>query len=195
MSDPTHGQLTEMLDELRGAIDDLRLGILDRSKPNGRRWSLTVFELLDRARVRRRDKLVPAERPRARAYGDPTVGDAIERVTDEDPDLRAWRSLLIDLQTMLTYGRHAVGTLATATPAQQRPDRIEVGCRVCSRPGKPEPVYRSERCRWCYDFWRQWSCDGVSVDVPPAILRARREGKRITYAMIEAELNDVEMAG
>ena len=188
---PDEHQLRDAITEVRGILDDLELGILDRSKPDGKRWSLTAFDLLARARVRSRDKLPVPDRGRRSlgGHGDPTATQAAARVEDNDEDLHHWREFLMDLQVGLTYFRRLPTTLAKATPAQQHPDRPEFGCRVCSRPGKPEPIYRAERCRWCYDFWLLWK-----ADVPAAILKLRREGKRITEQLIRLEL-DEELAG
>ena len=141
--------------------------------------------------MRSRDKLPVPDRGRrdVGGYGDPTQTQAFARVEDNDEDLNHWREFLMDLQVGLTYFRRLPTTLAKATPAQQHPDRPEFGCRVCSRPGKPEPIYRAERCRWCYDFWLLWR-----ADVPEPILKLRREGKRITEQAIRLEL-DEELAG
>ncbi len=179
-----------MLAELESIADRLRHGIPDPSKPS-RRWSLTAFSLFAAARVRSRDKLPQVESGRGGSgHGDPTYGDAKARVDDKDADLMAWHDLRMDVQTMLTYGRHAVELLDKATPAQQRPDRPNLDCcRVCSRPNDEPAIYRSERCRWCWDFWILWK-----VDVPESILKLRRQGKRITENIIRTVL-DEELAG
>jgi hypothetical protein len=101
---------------------------------------------------------------------------------------KAWDEWLMDIQVAMTYLRHAIVVQAKATPAQQHPDMPEFGCRVCSRPGKPEPIYRSERCR-CQDFWILWK-----VDAPEPLIKLRREGKRITENVIRNVL-DEERAG
>jgi hypothetical protein len=86
---------------------------------------------------------------------------------------------------MLNYGRHAVELLDKATPAQQRPDKIEPCCRVCG----DKAIYFSERCRWCYDRWIEWG-----VDMPKRIVRWHKEGRRVTSTMIRAELAE-ELVG
>lgn len=187
---PDETQLRNAIDEMRGVLDDLELGILDRSKPDGKRWSLTVYELLARARVRSRDKLPAASAGRGAigGHGDPTCSAATARVDDNDEDLRHWIELLTDLEVARTYLRRLPGYLRQATPAQQHPDRPRLDvCRVCG--DTEEPVYRSERCRWDYDRWLEFG-----VDVPERITRWRRQGKRITEAMIRAELGE-ELAG
>jgi len=185
---PLDWELRDSIAEARGILDDLELGILDRSRPDGKRWSLTAYDLFNRARVRSRDKLPQPDSGR-RALGghsDPTSTEAAARVEDKDEDLKHWRDLQLELRVAMVYLRKLAPILAEATPAQQHPDRIEVGCRICSRPGKPEPIYRAERCRWCYDFWLLWK-----TDVPEAILKLRRAGKRITEQAIRAELEEV----
>lgn len=183
--------LRDRIAELRATADFLELGLVDHGRPDGKRWSVTAFDLLERARVRSRDKLVRDRGGRRGAGGppDPTGSEAAERVEDNDEDLVRWRELLMDLDVAVTYLRRLPKVLADATPAQQHPDRLEVGCRVCSRPGKPEPIYRSERCQWCYRFWLDWK-----VDVPPAILKKRREGRTVTEQMIRAELEEAMSA-
>lgn len=42
-----------------------------------------------------------------------------------------------------------------------------------------EPLHRSGRCRWCYDFWL-----AEGVDPPLPLLKARAEGRRITQQMV-----------
>lgn len=186
---PLDWELRDAIAEARGILDDMELGILDRSRPDGKRWSLSAYDLFNRARVRSRDKLPQPDRGRRAigVHGDPTASEAGTRVEDNDEDLKHWHALQLELRVAMGYLRRVTPILAEATPAQQHPDRIEVGCRICSRPGKPEPVYRgtasaSERCRWCYDFWTQWG-----VDAPAAILKLRRDGKRITEQLIRAE--------
>ncbi len=174
-----------MLAELESIADRLRHGIPDPNKPH-RRWSLTAFSLFANARIRSRDKLPQVASGRGGSgHGDPTYGDVKARVDDKDPDLRAWHDLHTDVQLMLTYGRHAVELLDRATPAQQRPDRIEPCCRVCSRPEKPEPIYRAERCQWCYRFWLDWK-----VDAPERILKLRRQGKPVSENAIRAAIEE-----
>lgn len=192
---PDERQLRELLAELDSIRADIELGILDRSKPDGKRWSLTAFDLMARARMRNRDGFPPSNgdgsgraTKKGGDYGGGTV-PSLALAGDTDVDRQHWDRLLVRLQLMLVNGRHAVRELAEATPAQRHPDRPEFGCRICSRPGKPEPIYRAERCRWCYDFWLMWK-----VDVPDAILKLRREGRRITEQAIRAEL-DEEMVG
>jgi hypothetical protein len=175
-----------MLAELESISDRLRHGIPDPTKP-ARRWSLTAFTLFAAARIRSRDKLPPRQFGRGiGGHGDPTYGDAKMGMDEHlDPDLRAWEDLRNDVQLMLNYGRHAVGVLDKATPAQQRPDKLEPCCRVCG----DKVLYSGERCRWCYDFWILWK-----VDAPKRVLSWRRSGKRITSTMVQAELAE-EMVG
>ena len=152
---PDERQLRELLSELDSIRADIELGILDRSKPDGKRWSLSAFDLMARARLRTRDGF-PASNGGGGGGASKKGGDygggvvpSLALAGDTNTDRQHWDRLLLRLQLMLTTGRHAVQELAAATPAQRHPDRPEFGCRVCSRPGKPEPIYRAERCRWC----------------------------------------------
>lgn len=174
-----------MLAELESITDRLRHGIPDPTKP-ARRWSLTAFTLFAAARIRSRDKLPRVESGRGgNGHGDPTYGDAAALVVDNDPDRKAWLELRTDVEVMLTHGRHAVGVLDKATPAQQRPDKIEPCCRVCG----DKTLYRSERCRWCYDRWCEYG-----VDMPERIVRWHKAGKATPPSLIRAELGE-ELAG
>ncbi len=182
---PADFPVESMLAELELIADRLRHGIPDPAKPS-HRWSLTAFSLFAAARIRSKDKLPPVESGRGGSgVGDPTYGDAKALVEDKDADLRAWQDLRVDVELMLTYGRHAVGILDEATPAQQRPDKPEPGCRVCSRPGKPETVHASDRCRWCWDFWRFWGLDATET-----ILKLRRAGKTITQNVVREHMGE-----
>jgi hypothetical protein len=186
---PDARQLHEVFAEIRALTEDFERGILDRSRPDGKRWSLTAEQLMARAKTATKtERAGGSATPNYGADGSrngPTPAQALT-VSQER---RTWDDFLLDVQTGLAYLRRANDKLAAATPAQQHPDRPEFGCRVCSRPGKPEPVYRAERCRWCYDFWLLWK-----ADVPALILKLRREGKRITEQVIRMELDEEELA-
>ena len=192
---PDERQLEQLLAGCAEAVDDLRLGILDRSRPNGKRWSLTAEQLLARARSHPRETVTVDRAGGGRGSGppDPTMRQA---TTVDSAEMVALKELLAGVHTATAALGQAVKALDKATPEQQRPDRPNLdACRVCTRPGvEPEPVYRSERCRWCYDFWCRWSHDGISVDVPESILKLRRQGKRITENVIRKVL-DEELAG
>ncbi len=189
---PLDWELRDTIAEARGILDDMELGILDRSRPDGKRWSLSAYDLFNRARVRSRDKLPQPDRGRRAlgGHGDPTASEAGTRVEDNDPDLRHWHALQLELRVAMGYLRRLAPILAAATPAQQHPDRPEFGCRVCSKPGKPEPIYRAERCQWCYRFWLDWK-----VDAPEPILKLRREQKPITINLIRQALDVNELVG
>ena len=193
---PDRGQVEGMIAELRSIADAMELGLLDPERK--RRWSLTAFDLLSRAAIRRRHKV--GERPGTQRrggeegglwYSDPAGSEATSLVGGDshDPDLKAWKDWLQDVEVMLTYGRHALTLQDKATPDQQRPDKLEPCCRVCSRPKKPEPIYRAERCQWCYRFWLDWK-----VDAPEPILKLRRVGKVVTENAIRAAIEEIEAA-
>jgi hypothetical protein len=185
---PDERQLEQLLDGIDEAVLDLRLGILDRSRPDGKRWSLSAEQLLSRARARPRETVTVDKAGGGRTSGppDPTMTQAI---TVDSAEMKALKELLEGVHTATHALGQAVKALDKATPEQQRPDRPELGCRVCSRPGKPEPIYRAERCRWCYDFWLLWK-----VDAPDSLLKLRREGKRITENLIR-KVVDEELVG
>jgi hypothetical protein len=188
--------LDELLAELRGILTSVEQGVADA---NGRRWSLTAGQLLTKARQRTRDKEPAPDRTRSSAglgYTNPTQGAGLE-YSDPDPDLKAWRSLHTHLTDMHAAGSAAIVTLADATPPQAHPDRVEFGCRICSRPNHPEPaqravpIFRAERCHWCYDFWLRWSANGVSVEVPLSILKLRWQDKTVTERDVRRALDEV----
>lgn len=188
---PDERQLADLLGGIVELVDDLRLGILDRSRPNGKRWSLTAEQLLSRARSRPRETVTVDKAGGGRPSGppDPTMSQAI---TVDSLEMRMLKQLLAGVHAATQDLGQAVKALDEATPEQQRPDRPALDCcRVCTRPGvEPEPVYRSDRCRWCYEFWLRWSHDGVSVDPPESILKLRRQGKRITENLIRKVLDE-----
>jgi hypothetical protein len=176
---PDRVQLAGLIAELRSILDDLEEGIVDRSRPDGRRWSVTAYQLIALARAKKPDGFPP---PSSGEGGGSTGGShgggpvpMLVMANLNDADRKAAEDLVLNVQIMASYGRHAVKVIDKATPENQRPDRPMLDCcRICSRPGKPEPIYRSERCQWCYRFWLEWK-----VDVPPSILKLRREGRAI----------------
>lgn len=188
---PDERQLDDLLCEIESVVDRLRHGSADPAR-GGKRWSLTAFQLLARARVKTRDGF-PASNgggggasKKGGDYGGGVV-PSLALAGDTNEDRKHWDNLLLDLQVAMTYLRRLPAHIEQATPAQQHPDRLVEACRVCGDPD--EPIYRSERCRWDYDRWLEFG-----VDMPERIVRWRRQGKRITSTMIRAEL-DEEMAG
>lgn len=198
MNRPDERQLRDAIDEARAILDDMELGVLDRSRPDGRRWSLSAFELRERASIRTRDGFPPAngggsggQTKKGGDYGGGVVPAlALAPGEGRSEDRQHWDRFLLDLQCGLVYLRRTIDDLVKATPAQRHPDRPNLTCcRVCSRPNDEPVIYRSERCRWCWEFWRLWG-----VDAPEPILKLRREGRRITENIIRAELAE-ELAG
>lgn len=186
---PDERQLADLLNGVDELVSDLRLGILDRSRLNGKRWSLTAEQLLSRARARPRETVTVDKAGGGRPSGppDPTMSQAI---TVDSLEMRMLKQLLAGVHAATQDLGQAVKALDEATPEQQRPDRPDLNCcRVCSRPGKPEAIYASERCQWCWRFWKLWG-----VDVPDSILKLRREGRQISENLIRKVL-DEEMAG
>ncbi len=186
---PDRVQFLALLDALASDVEDLRHGLPDRARDNGKRWSLTAEQLFDRAMARPRET-VPASDGR-RPVGSHSAPTETAAVTFDSAEMVALRQLVTHIRSALGYLDDAAKVLDRATPENQRPDRPVLDCcRVCSRPGKPEPIYRSERCRWCYDFWLMWR-----NDVPEPILKMRREGRRISESDIRTELDIELLAG
>lgn len=188
---PDERQLDELLCEIESVVDRLRHGSVDPNR-DGKRWSLTAFQLLARARMKTRDGF-PSSTGNGGGGASKKGGDygggvvpSLALAGDTNEDRRHWDNLLLDLQVAMTYLRRLPAHIEKATPAHQHPDRPEDGCRICSRPGKPEPIYRAERCEWCYRFWLLWR-----ADAPEPILKLRREGKRITEQAIRLELEEM----
>jgi hypothetical protein len=208
---PDDRQLAEIFAEMRSAIGDLERGIEDRANATGRRWSLTASHVIDQGQGTQRDGFPrtgarppppapnrpPNPDPEAdgghTAYGDTVGGIA---TASDTPEVRRSRELVSAIRAARDALRAAVAVLVAATPAQQHPRIPDLdSCRVCSRAGHPVPIYHgsrgaetSERCEWCYRFWLLWG-----TDVPPAILKLRHQGKRVTENAIRAELG--ELAG
>ena len=80
---------------------------------------------------------------------------------------------------------HALGDLRVARGSMikafegrdEEPD--EPGCVNCQRVASWVPVHRSERCRWCYDFWL-----AEGFDAPDDLLKVRASGRPVTQRMV-----------
>jgi hypothetical protein len=184
---PDERQLEQVLAEIRALADDFELGIIDRARPDGKRWSITAAQLMAKAKAPTPSNGTGGGTVHYAADGS-RPGPTPARALMVSEERKAWDSWLTEVWTGVLALRRANDILAKATPEHQRPDRPDLdACRICSRPGKPEPIYRAERCRWCYDFWLDWK-----LDVPEPILKLRRHGKRITEndirTVIEEEL-------
>ncbi len=174
--------VVDLLDELEAAVADLKLGVLDRSDPKPERWTkrgLSAVGLLRRTRVRTTDGFRASSGPNAGSHtsgpADP-VGNAVVR-GDRDELLDLWRQVIRGADTALVALHGSVGALARATPAD--PTNPPPLCRVCGQ----APVHRAERCDWCYRWWLVHGSD-----VPEVILAARRDGRRITTALVAQAL-------
>lgn len=180
---PTERQLDEVLTEIESHLSDVRLGILDRSQPPGKqkRWSLSIFDLMARTKGAGFDGFPPSRgeggsRSGDMGYSDPVgtmvVGDQVDRTVEH------WEAVWSGIIGARDALRRMVNTLADMTP--EDPPSPSGGCRVCGA----EAVYALERCRWCYDWQR-----AQGFDAPPMIVKARREGRRITSKLV-AEADD-----
>jgi hypothetical protein len=182
---PTERMLEEVLAEIESAIDDLTYGILDRSEPDPkkRKRGLSAFDLVQRTRSGSGDGF-----PRSSGMGggsqrsndysivESTVERRLEGGEEADP-VKAFWALWNDLILARRAARSAVQRLADATPPAAAPG--DPSCRCCGN----LVVYALERCRWCWEWHRS-----QGVDPPPAILQARRDGRRITTKLVaEAE--------
>ena len=181
---PDRAQFLGLLESLQADIDDLRGGILDRSRANGKRWSLTAEQLFDRAMARPRETVVQAGGGRpSGSHSAPTESAAI---TVDSAEMVALREFVTHVRTALLCLDDAAKVLDRSTPDNQRPDRPNLDCcRVCSRPNDEPPIYRAERCQWCYRFWLDWK-----VDAPEPILKLRRQGKPISENAIRQVLDE-----
>jgi hypothetical protein len=191
---PSEGILN-LIDELRAALDDLELGILDRdpdSPTHDLRGNFTVATLTELASRRgrigyptasmsggRRGSVKDDENVPMPPLSDP-VGEAV--VADND---NTFRRPAADIRRYLTGARGdlaaAVSALSSATPKQRSEAELEPRCRSCARLDVFEHVYRagSELCRWCYDF------NVLHRTEPPLeLLDLHHRGARITSRMI-----------
>lgn len=183
---PTERQLEEVFTEIESHLEDIRLGILDRSQPPGKqkRWSLTAFDLVARMKGNGFDGFPPGRgldgvggRSGDLGYSDPVGDMAASGEEREDRVVEHWDEVWHGIIGARDALRRMVNTLAKATPAP--PPSPPDGCRICGA----EAIYALERCRYCYDWKR-----ANGHDVPPLVVQARKDGRRITTKVVaEAE--------
>lgn len=192
---PTEQQLQDLIDEARNALDILENGHHPDAENAAR--LMAASELIAAIRQRRRvtglptstrreggpstvldDENVPMP-PLADPVGE-TVASALSDVGAADVHAA---TMLRELRTGVSCLRASLGALAKATPSRDEEPKGDPGCKVHATYGVWEPVYRSERCRWDYEFWLS-----NGVDVPEPIMRARLDGRRITMAMVARAL-------
>lgn len=120
-------------------------------------------------------------------------GDPMPPVNDPTGELVANIELYTDpvrrqAAQMISYLNKAVGDLSGAVSSlgqasQPVPVEDNPGCKNHQRFDNWEPVYRSERCRFCYD----WNLIH-GEDAPGEILERRSRGERITSRVVEEVL-------
>lgn len=113
-------------------------------------------------------------------FGDP-VGNA---VTSDRPSPSEWaQDCLTLIDEFYAMGKSVENRVRRLMPPEAD-SAGEPGCKSCARLAKNwAVVHRSERCRWCYDFWLV-----EKQDPPVDLLIARRDGKRITDRMVRDAL-------
>ncbi|HVX20902.1 MAG TPA: hypothetical protein VHB02_06125 [Acidimicrobiales bacterium] len=125
----------------------------------------------------------------------PPLADPVGELVVDD---RKVRDPMVDhVTTLMRSLTHALGDVRIARASFIRaweehgePGTGEPACRVHARIGIFEEVHRSDRCRWCYDFY-----GNHGVDPPRDLVRARADGKKITQRMIDEALRPPARAG
>ncbi len=173
---PERRQLKALLDELGALLEDVSRGpVLDAE--TGRRSPLCATELLARARIRSNDgypsgsgvegssrrTATDRDGEKLPGYSDP-VGELVA-IGVQDSLLTGLRGMVADLRGARKLLLSARKRLVDASPPV--PEKGEPGCRVLARFDRWEPVYRSERCRWVYDWWLEFG-----EDPPDEVVRA-----------------------
>jgi len=114
--------------------------------------------------------------------GDP-VGTTVAMRLDQphrDTQAHAHTELLsrLDQARRILEQAESAGRQALPPPTSQAPDD---GCVSCARIKTWSPIHRAKRCRFCSD----WAYAHSGEDPPVDILRARRDGRRITTRLID----------
>lgn len=176
----------ELIRAARVALDDLEHGI--RDPKSSKRGGLTAPALV--AGLERTDDGYAGSVRRdsgGRAVGSHADSvcelvrvrvDAELKGTVLDPVWRGAQTVLRGLNGAVADLHMAVGALAKAQPPPTGPG--EPGCIVMARFAQWEPVYRSGRCRWVYDWWLFHG-----ADPPDEVVKARIEGRRLTTKLLK----------
>ncbi len=178
-----YAEIEELVGTLRSGTTIKRKGEADIDIPG-------FEELIRLAAAARRDGFpTQSMRGSSRSSVLDEDGFAVAPVSDPTGEL-ASGDRIVDpikehLRSVMRGLTDAVGALRTARGALVKSSQYaEIGpgeprCASCARLNEWGTVYRSERCRWCYEFWLRWK-----RDPPIDLLRARlKEGKRITTQM------------
>jgi hypothetical protein len=183
-------RLADIFAEVRERIDALERGTVIKHKGEPDIEIPSLEELVRLAAAARRDGF-PTQSMRGSSRS--TVLDEdkmpIAPISDPTGELASAEGRIVDpikahLQRVMRGLTGAVGDLRMASAAMVSSSQyVDVGlgeprCASCARINEWATVHRSERCRWCYDFWLRWR-----RDPPIELLRDRRDGKRITSHM------------
>jgi hypothetical protein len=201
----TTEQVAELINVSRHALDDLELGVLDRSKPHAGRGDLSIFDLMRRVAKGMRDGY-PTQSSLRGSGGAGTVmddeGKAMPPVSDPVGELvadriggtgqpDAWRAAAREsIEALDQAAAHlvaAVCALAKVQPPKDPP--AEPGCAVHAKHKMYEEVDKDGLCRKCYEWRRAMHCD------PPAlVLKTWADGKRLTSRIIERAMRGRKVA-
>jgi hypothetical protein len=196
---PLNGQLRDMLDEMRKALDDLESGTRLPGEHEGK-CTPNVYQMIGLLSAIRRDG-----RPGSSRFGktghanvkdengvpipprsDPTGEAAVDPGTDRDPVYGHIQAIVDGITTAVGSLRKARTEMILGSQyAELRPP--EPGCSSCERIGSWVPAEDNGRCRWCYDFWLAEGCDPTIW-----LLQERAAGKRITQPMVNQALAKVK---
>lgn len=188
--EPQH--LAGIFAELRERIDTLERGTVLRRKGEPDVEIPAFGELVKLAAAARRDGYPASSAAEKSGTGQGDLdeeGFHVAPISDPTGELATAERIIdpikVHLKTVIRGLTSALGDLRMACTAQASGSQYaEIGpgearCESCARIGEWSDVYRSERCRWCYDFWLKWR-----RDAPIDLLRMRiKEGKRITAQM------------
>lgn len=114
--------------------------------------------------------------------GDPVGTVVALRIDHPQSDTlgHAHRTVVLKLDQARRLLEQAESTGRQALPPPTR-QRLDDGCVSCARIKTWSPISRTRRCRFCSD----WSYAHGGEDPPIDILRARRDGRRITTRLVD----------
>lgn len=183
-------QLAELIEQARRFLDIIEEG---RTAQAEKPAIISGFTLLKRTKPRRdghrpntlgggtRASVLDDEGDPMPPVNDPVGELVVNTATHIDPARRRAKTMLNQLDRAvgnLSGAVSALGQASTPAPVEDNP-----GCRNHQRIGQWEPIDRSERCWWCY----QWNL-AHGEDAPIEILERRARGERITTKVVEQVL-------
>jgi hypothetical protein len=115
-------------------------------------------------------------------HGDPTGTIVALRLDHPHADHlgHAHRQVITKLDQARRLLEEAESTGRQALPPTTK-QALDDGCVSCARIKTWSPIHRTRRCRFCSD----WAYAHGGEDPPIDILRARRDGRRITTRLID----------